>query len=95
MNQGFEKEWNPQFYYWRESNGHEIDLLSETKNGYTIAEIKSASTINNSFFRNLQFFQKHSNADLQLRSWLIYGGNESQQRGFATIRPWNDLEGIF
>lgn len=95
IKQGFEKEWNPQFYYWRESNGHEIDLLSETKAGYSIAEIKSASTINNSFFRNLQFFQKHTNADLQLRSWLIYGGSESQQRGFATVRPWNDLEGIF
>ncbi|MBK7233546.1 MAG: ATP-binding protein [Saprospiraceae bacterium] len=95
LKQKYEQEWNPQLYYWKESNGHEIDLISETIGGYTIAEIKSASTLNNSFFNNLQFFQKHSDSDLKLKAWLIYGGMESQQRGFATVRSWNNLEGIF
>jgi predicted AAA+ superfamily ATPase len=95
LKQKYEQEWNPQLYYWRESNGHEIDLLSETRDGFTLAEIKSASTLNHSFFRNLQFFQKHADSDLKLNSWLIYGGIESQERSFAHIRPWNHLEGIF
>jgi predicted AAA+ superfamily ATPase len=95
IKQGYEKDWNPQLYYWKESNGHEIDVLSETKTGYTIAEIKSSSTLNNSFFRNIQFFQKHSDPEKQLQSWLIYGGNESQKRDNATVRPWYDLDGIF
>ncbi len=95
LKQKYEQEWNPQLYYWKESNGHEIDLLSETKAGYTIAEIKSASTLNNSFFNNLQFFQKHSDIEMKLKTCLIYGGLESQERGFVTVRSWNNLEGIF
>lgn len=94
LKQGYEQEWNPELYFWRESNGHEIDLLTEKKGIFTIAEIKSAATINSSFFDNLYFFQKHVPTQAQVRSWLIYGGRETQERSAATVRPWNALEGI-
>lgn len=95
LKQGYDQEWNPELYFWRESNGHEIDLLAEKKGTFSIAEIKSAATINSSFFDNLLFFQKHRPAETQVRSWLVYGGRESQERSAASVRPWNALEGIF
>lgn len=93
--QGYEQEWNPELYFWRESNGHEIDLLAERNGSFTIAEIKSAATINTSFFDNLLFFQKHAPAATPVHSKLIYGGREAQIRSAAAVSPWNILEGIF
>jgi predicted AAA+ superfamily ATPase len=95
IKQGHEREWRPELYFWREGNGHEIDLLAEKADGFAIAEIKSAKTINSSFFDNLRFFRKHAPAEAVLRSFLIYGGMESQHRSAAEVRAWNDLEGIF
>lgn len=95
LKQGYEQQWNPELYFWRESNGHEIDLLAEQKGVFTIAEIKSAATINSSFFNNLLYFQKNVTDNTPVQAWLIYGGSEPQIRNAAKVTPWNSLEGIF
>lgn len=86
--------WSPDLFFWLESNRHEIDLLIEKNGHITAAEIKSAATINTSFFDNLEFFKKQT-GDLPVQAFLIYGGSENQERSAASVRSWKDLEGIF
>jgi uncharacterized protein len=91
--QHFNQDWASDLFYWQESNGKEIDLLRERSNSLTIAEIKSAATINSSFFDNLCYFQK-INVETKTDSFLIYGGGESQSRTLAEVRDWQNIEGI-
>lgn len=95
VKQRYERDWNPDLYFWKESNGHEIDLLAERNGAFTIAEIKSAATINSSFFDNLNFFRKHAPPGSTVRPFLVYGGTESQLRSDATVKGWQDLADVF
>lgn len=95
VKQQFQSGWQAELYYWQKSNGREIDLLTEKNGQYTIAEIKSASTLNNSFFDNLSYFQKQLDDPGYARPFLIYGGTECQERSAASVRGWYDVQGIF
>ena len=44
----------PLFYFWRDSNGNEVDLLIESASGLMPVEIKSGQTLNRDFFTGLQ-----------------------------------------
>jgi uncharacterized protein len=79
----------PFFYYWRDNTGHEIDLITESGNQLTAIEIKSGSTINTEFMKNLVWFQ--SLVKDSVRSIVIYGGNEFQERNSILINSWNKL----
>ncbi len=94
LKQQFQTGWTQEMYFWQESNRHEIDLLVEKQGTIIAAEIKSAATLNNSFFDNLHFFQKTVATDMNLKSYLIYGGEEDQERSAASVRSWRNLEGI-
>lgn len=45
-------------FYFRESNGNEIDIIIDTGSGPIPIEIKSSQTINQSMFKNLKYFSK-------------------------------------
>ncbi len=73
-------------FYWRDKTGHEIDLLIEKAGSLFPIEIKSASTINSGFFKNLTYYQKLSGSK---DSALLYAGNESQNRsGNISVMNW-------
>lgn len=95
MKQQYQQKWTPEIYFWQESNHREIDLLAEDLTETVVAEIKSAATINSSFFGNLVFFEKHASETMKIKPFLIYAGAERQTRNAATICPWNDIEGVF
>ena len=95
LKQQYQVGWSHDLYFWQESNHHEIDLIVEKDRELVAAEIKSAATLNSSFFDNLLFFQKNAATDLDIKSYLIYGGMEDQKRSVATVRSWKNLEGIF
>ena len=63
------------YFFYRDSNMNEVDLIIETGYGPVPVEIKSAKTINDSFFKGLKFFRKLS--DRHKNSGLIYGGDRS------------------
>ena len=78
----------PTDYFWRDNTGHEIDFLSEKGGKVTVAEIKSGKTIRPDFFRGLDFYQKI--AAVEAPSYLIYGGDTSQNRSNYTVLSWKD-----
>ena len=75
------------FYFWRDSNQNEVDLLQE-KDGELIAiEIKASETFHSDFLKGLKKFQKVAP---HAQSKLIYAGQLIQQRETIQISNlWN------
>ena len=76
------------FYFWRDASQNEVDLIVETGNKVAAIEIKSGKTVNQSYFKGLDYFKKINN---ETSLSVIYGGVESQQRTNYTICNLNDL----
>lgn len=76
------------FYFWRDASQNEVDLLIENGNTLNAFEIKSGKTINQSFFKGLDYLKK-INPDTNLA--VIYGGFEAQKRTEYSIIPFNEI----
>ena len=79
------------FYFWRENNGLEIDLIIDHIQKIKSIEIKSARTTGKSLFKNLVSFNKITGDKLHIQSFLVYGGEQKENRTAANILPWNNL----
>jgi uncharacterized protein len=76
------------YFFWRDSNGNEVDLLRpNTASKFDIFEIKSSKTILTEQFKGLKFLQDIATESVNMKT-LIYGGNESQKRTDYTILSW-------
>jgi uncharacterized protein len=85
---------HPNFYFYRDSGGLEVDLLCETGSGLLAAEIKSGETVSRDYFKNLH--QLKSLLDDQLKqSWVIYGGEAGQTRSDIEVIPVMQVDRLF
>ncbi|MBO7089944.1 MAG: ATP-binding protein [Lentisphaeria bacterium] len=84
MNAGVE----PPLYFWRDSQGHEIDLMIENGEDLFPIEIKSGQTVNGSMFNGLNFWRKLSGTEKGMR---CYGGSESYDRNGFSVRAWDAI----
>lgn len=78
----------PPFYFWRDSQGHEVDLLIENGEKLLPIEIKSGQTVASSMFSGLNYWQKLSQCD---DGMLIYGGTDSYTRNGIKVRSWKEI----
>lgn len=81
----------PSFYFWRDSTGHEIDLLSDEGMIHRAVEIKSGQTVQPSFFDGLDFYTNLPHTTEVVRPYLVYGGNQPQERTKAQVITWQTL----
>ena len=84
----------PSLYHYREARGPEIDLLIEHGEELELVEIKSGATTNSDFFKNLKRFSdrmKGAGKKRPLRSHVVYGGDDSQQRSDAQVLSWRHI----
>lgn len=82
----------PSFHYFRDSNGNEVDLLME-QSGFTYAiEIKSGKTINDVFFKGLNYFKELSKK--RVKTVCIYGGEDQYVYKDHQVTGWNGLDVI-
>jgi predicted AAA+ superfamily ATPase len=84
----------PHVYYWREKNKHEIDCIIEEANKLISIEIKSGETINNEFFKGLEYWQSLTGFTAE-DSWLIYAGDKNQKRTYGNVLGWSALENLW
>ncbi|MBP5183315.1 MAG: ATP-binding protein [Lentisphaeria bacterium] len=75
----------PPMYYWRDSQGHEVDLLIEDGEKLFPVEIKSAQTVSSNMFSGLNYW---CSLDGGGTGMLIYGGNENYTRNGFPVRSW-------
>jgi predicted AAA+ superfamily ATPase len=79
----------PDLYFWRDSAGHEIDIIIDLGNRLIPIEIKSGHTIAKDFFNGLNFWKTLSN-NPSAPTALIYAGNRSlYQKNTAVYSWWN------
>lgn len=79
-----------EYWFWRDSNGHEIDLLTQNGNLFDIFEIKSTQTIMREHFKGIDYFSEIS-GNRAGRKTLIYGGNSDQLRTHYQVLGWNNI----
>ena len=84
LNQG-EK---PLFYFWRDSNGNEVDLIVEQGAKLMPIEIKSGRTLTHEAFSGLEKWSALA-GDLAGKPWLIYAGDESYRHKGIQVAGWN------
>lgn len=80
-----------EFYYWRDSNGHEVDLLVSNETAYDVVEIKATKTILPKLFDGLDLL-KNIGKDTINRKILVYGGTESQNRSNYKVWAWDNVK---
>lgn len=80
-----------EFYFWRDSNGLEIDLLIEGGSpSFDLVEIKASKTITQKMFKNMDEVGALAGT-LANRKILVYAGNQSQKRTHYQVWAWQDI----
>jgi predicted AAA+ superfamily ATPase len=77
-------------YFWRDSAGHEVDVLIETAQGLQAIEIKSGSTFASDWPDSLKKWKKIAGEE-SLQPSLVYGGELSYERECLQVCGWQDV----
>lgn len=83
----------PNLYFFRDSQGHEIDLLHKQGSELMGVEIKAASTWNASFKRTLQYFDQQLNT-LAIRA-VVYSGQALEFGDGVKALSYKDVGQLF
>jgi uncharacterized protein len=86
LHQGKESD----LYFWRDSTGHEIDLLLDLGSRHTPIEIKSGMTVASDFFQGLEYWRMLS-GEPDAPGALIYAGDRAYRRQGFVVHPWAAL----
>ena len=80
-------------YFWRDSTGHEVDVLIETAQGLQAVEIKSGSTFASDWTSGLKKWKQFA-GDEAIQPSLVYGGTASYARDGVQVWGWRDVDRI-
>ena len=80
-------------YFFRDSNGLEIDLLLDHADGLQLVEIKASQTVSAALFKNLRTVSTLL-GDRVKTQHLIYGGAERQDRTGVEVLPYGQAESL-
>lgn len=75
-------------FFWRDSIGHEVDLLLDEGASLRPIEIKSGQTVSGEHFDNLRIWQGYA-GEAAGPAALIYAGSESYTRSGMQVAAWN------
>ena len=82
---------NAEMYFYRDSEGNEIDLLLPTGGKMHAIEIKAGATVNPDYFKGLKTFATHHPASVA-GGGVIFGGTQSQFRSDWPVHSWLQLQ---
>jgi len=83
----------PGMYFWRDSNGNEVDALVEKDTRLMPVEIKSGATVARDFFVGLEKWLALA-GDLGIDPLLVYGGGFSYRQKGVRVVAWRDMDNI-
>lgn len=81
FNQGEESP----LYFWRDKKGHEVDLILDQGNMLFPIEIKSSTTFNEDFLKNIHFFNSLQKTE---SGRCVYGGENPLSLKGIEVVPW-------
>lgn len=79
-----------EMYFYRDSEGHEVDLLLPVGSQVHAIEIKAGATVNTDYFRGLKTFAAHHPQTLAGGS-VMFGGSAGQARSDWPVHSWREL----
>ncbi len=77
-------------FFWRDSNGREVDLLIDRGSRVDALEVKSSETIRDAYFAGLRTYRRIA-GERCASTTLVYLGAENQKRTEHCVVPWRDL----
>ncbi len=89
----FNKGERPQFYFWRDSNGKEMDLIIDQNGQMIPLEIKSSQTAMPALWKGYETWHKMVDKN-PADGYLVYGGDVSQQRTNLHLLSWREIQQI-
>lgn len=89
LNKGYE----PNFYFYRDSNQHEVDLIIKHGNALIPIEIKASKTFHPDFLAGIFYFKKISE-NRSPTGILVYSGDQEQHMGTVHICNYKNIENI-
>jgi len=81
-----------EFYFWRDSNGNEIDLLIVEGNRILCCEMKASQTVKSDYLKSLHYLDDRG--DYTYQHCLINTSGVSQNRTNERIVSWTDLYSV-
>ena len=81
-------------YFWRDSNGNEVDVITDGGGRLRPIEIKSGQTLNRDSFTGLERWLALAGSQAE-SPVLIYGGAEDRVHRAVRVLPWNRIHAIF
>lgn len=75
------------FYFWRDSTGHEVDLVFETASGLQAIEIKSGATFSSDWPASLMKWRKLGDMNAP-EPWIVHGGEGDYRRQECRSIGW-------
>lgn len=80
-----------EMYFYRDSEGNEVDLLLPTGGKMHAIEIKAGATVNPDYFKGLKAFASHHPASIA-GGGVVFGGTQSQSRSDWPVHSWLQLK---
>jgi len=90
----YNKGLQPEFYFYRDSHGNEIDLIIKKDNKLIPIEIKSAETFTNSFLKGINHFQK-TFSDTHEEGFVLFNGIQKYEIQKIKILNPLQIQGFF
>jgi uncharacterized protein len=79
-----------EFWFWRDAEGHEVDLIWQTTPKLNLIEIKASQTILGDMFKGLAYFEKWFPNIVQSKT-LINSGAIQQKRSAGNVISWQNI----
>ncbi|MFB3893312.1 MAG: ATP-binding protein [Phycisphaerae bacterium] len=77
----------PDVYFWRDSQGHEVDLIIEDGPNLIPVEIKSGETFASDFTAGLDYWRNLAGRN-DAPAAIVYGGDDSYIRSGVAVMSW-------
>lgn len=78
---------DPDVHFWRDSAGHEVDLIIGQGNELIPVEIKSGETVAGDFFKGLEYWRSLPGQE-DCPPVLVFGGEKSVRRRGTMVYSW-------
>jgi len=77
-------------YFYRDSEGNEVDLLLPVDGRWYAIEIKAGATVNPDYFKGLRTFASH-HPQASAGGCVLFGGDQGQTRSDWPVYSWRSL----
>ncbi|MBN1838084.1 MAG: DUF4143 domain-containing protein [Spirochaetales bacterium] len=81
---------SPPQYFFRDSNGNEVDILIARGNELIPVEPKSGRTVRPGSFRGIEYFRRLT-ARTESLAILVYGGDSPARYQGTTVLSWREV----